>query len=417
VQASDLCGVLVSVTMFASRVPRKGAEQVKDISAPNGCPYSYLSPDDSRVSARVHDDGADIDFEMFVGYKELKAAARDWQRFSSDTPGRVPIPHEVDARDMRQLPIETDPPLHTQYRAIIANSFSRSTIGELEPAIREVVSSAVDESVQLGGAEVVDGLAVPIVMGSLALALRRPPFEADEWATWGRTIFRTDDRGTKGRNNQLDEYLASAIDGAMSTPRDDFFGLLARADIGGAPLTREEMLGFGNLVFAGGRETLIDSISSSIWYLGTEPADRARLVADPSMIPTAVEEFLRYFSPLSHLGRTATASIDETTHDIGEGDLVALGFAFANHDPKVFDEPDSCVIDRKPNRHVAFGHGPHTCIGAHLARLEMRIVLEELLKRAPNYEVEQTPTFRFLDLGFTAIPAGLDSLRLTIPHG
>jgi len=403
--------------MFASRLHRKAADHVNHTSARNGCPYSYVGPDDSRVSARIRDDGADIDFEMFVGYEELKAAAKDWQRFSSDTPGRVPIPHEIDARDMRQLPIETDPPQHSRYRAIIANSFSRATIGELEPAIREVVSSAVDESVQQGGAEVVEGLAVPIVMKSLALTLGRPQSEADVWASWGRTVFGTDEHNAKRHNNQLDEYLASAVDSAMATPGDDFFGLLARAEIDGLPLTKEEMLGFGNLVFAGGRETLIDSISSSIWYLGTEPADRAMLVADPSLIPRAVEEFLRYFSPLSHLGRTATASIGETTHDIREGDLVALGFAFANHDSRVFDQPDSCVIDRKPNRHVAFGHGPHTCVGAHLARLEMRIVLEELLRRAPNYDVEQDPTFRFLDLGFTAIPAGLESLQMTIPHG
>lgn len=354
---------------------------------------------------------------MFVGYNEVKAAARNWKGFSSDTPGRVPIPHELDARDVRQLPIETDPPVHTRYRAVIADTFSRTTIGSLEPAIRKVVSSTIDEFVAQGSVELVEGFAAPIVMGSLAIALGRPQHEADEWMTWGRTVFDIDEHGNRSHNSRFDEYLSSAVDNALNDPRDDFFGLLSRARIDGVALTRDEMLGFGNLVFAGGRGTLFDSISTAVWYLGTKPGDRGRLVADPALIPTAVEEFFRYFSPLSHLGRTATESVEEAQEVIQRGDLISLGFAFANHDPEVFDHADACVIDRKPNRHVAFGHGPHTCIGAHLARLEMRIVLEELLRRLPNYEVEGTPRFRFLDFGFTSIPAGIESCMLTNPRG
>jgi len=389
---------------------------MKDAEESAGCPFAYLSPDAGRVSASVRAGDDDIDFDMFVGYQELKAVARDWRGFSSDTPGRVPIPPEVDVRDMRQLPIETDPPQHTAYRAIIADSFSRTAIGRLEPAIRDIVSTIIDEAVHNGGVEIVEGLAVPIVMQSLALTLGRPLSEAAEWSTWGRTVFATDDSGSTSPNSGLDEYLAAAIDNAVLAPSDDFFGLLASADLDGVPLTRDEMLGFGSLVFAGGRETVIDSISTSIWHLGTNPDDRTALIADPSQIPTAVEEFFRYFSPLSHIGRTATSSAGEAVSDINEGDLVGISFAMANHDPKIFDRADSYVIDRKPNRHVAFGHGPHTCIGAHLARLELRIVIEELLARAPDYEVDQTPTFRRRDLGFATMAGGLDSLQMTIPR-
>jgi len=361
------------------------------------CPFGYLSPGGSQVSAKLASNGETTNFEMFVGYESVKEAARDWRRYSSDAPGRVPIPHEVDARDMRQLPIETDPPEHTAYRAAIADSFSRTTIEALEPAVQKEISSVIDGAIDQGEVELVGALATPIVI------LGRPQHEADEWVSWGRVAFAIDEHGNKAHNGRLDEYLSSAVDHAIVSPGDDFFGLLVRARVDGEALTRDEMLGFGNLVFAGGRGTLIDSISGAIWHLGTRAEDRAKLVADPSLIPTAVEEFLRYFSPLVHIGRTATALSATARGSIGEGDLISLGFAFANHDPAVFDNADSCVIDRKPNRHVAFGHGPHTCIGAHLARMEMRIVLET------------EPQFRFLDLGFTAIPAGIESCRLSFP--
>jgi len=365
------------------------------------------------VSAQLRTNGQITNFEMFVGYESVKEAARDWRRYSSDAPGRVPIPHEVDARDMRQLPIETDPPEHTAYRATIADSFSRTTIEALEPAIREEIRSVVHGVIDQGEVELVGGFATPIVMRALAQLLGRPRDEADEWVSWGRVAFAVDEHGNKAHNGRLDEYLSSAVDGAVVAPGDDFFGQLVRARIDGEALTRDEMLGFGNLVFAGGRGTLIDSISGAVWHLGTRPEDRAKLLADPSLIPTAVEEFFRYFSPLAHIGRTATARSAAASGSIGEGDLISLGFAFANHDPDIFEDADSCVIDRKPNRHVAFGHGPHTCIGAHLARLEMRIVLETLLLLAPEYTVEPDPKFRFLDLGFTAIPAGIESCRLS----
>lgn len=387
-----------------------------EAEARDTCPYAFPHPGKRAVSARVRYDDADTEFAMIVGYDDVKLAARDWRKFTSDTPGRVPIPHEVEARSVRQLPLETDPPAHTLFRAVISDLFSRTRVGGLEPHIRSVVSSVLDRVVDTGQVEVVEGLATPVVMGSLAKFLGRPQHEADEWATWGRVVFDTDSQGNKSANPRLDGYLAAAVDGARSEPGEDFFGVLARARIDGEALSRDEMLGFSNLVFVGGRGTLIDSISSAVWYLGSEPTDRAKLVARPEMISVAVEEFFRYFSPLAHIGRTATENVDIGGTFIRDGGLVSLGFALANHDPGTFDDAETCVIERKPNRHVAFGHGPHTCVGAHLARIEMRIVVEELLLRAPNFEVETSPTFRSLDLGFVSLPAGLESLELTIPH-
>ncbi len=379
--------------------------------------YAYRSPEAPQVSARLLVDGTDLEFEMLVGYDEVKSAARDWRRFTSDTPGRVPIPQESDARSVRQLPLETDPQSHTKYRALIADTFSRSSVRRLEPAIRAVVSSVIDAAVADGEVEVLDGLAMPIVMGSLAMTLGRPPEDAEEWASWGRVVFDTDKHGNKSPSSGLEQYLSRVIDESRAEPGSDFFGLLASAHVDGVPLDKEEMLGFGNLVLVGGRGTLIDALTSAIWYLGSEPGDRAKLAAEPSLIPTAVEEFLRYFSPLAHIGRTATTDVDFGTTTAREGTLVSLGFSFANRDPKTFDHPGSCIIDRKPNRHVAFGHGPHTCIGAHLARLEMRVVLEELLRRAPTYRIEPSPGLRFLTLGFASIPVGLTSLHLTFAGG
>ena len=193
-------------------------------------------------------------------------------------------------------------------------------------------------------------------------------------------MFRDPSTGTRSANADLDRYLAVRTDAAMAAPGDDIFGDLARARPDGRSLGRDEILGFGYLVLAGGRDTVIAAIAGSLAHLTVHTGDRARLRTDPAMLPVAIDEFLRFFSPLPMIGRTATGEGDLGGTAVRPGDRVALGFAAANRDDRVFDEPDRIVIDRSPNRHVAFGHGPHTCIGAPLARMELAAVIERFLR-------------------------------------
>jgi cytochrome P450 len=265
--------------------------------------------------------------------------------------------------------------------------FARRRLDQFEPELTAIARELVERFVRRVRCEFVEELALPMVVRSLAATLGRPQQEADLWASWGPNNVYAEGDGRLGPNPGLERYLADVIDAAHRSPGDDLFGRLARAEVDGRSLTRDELMGFGHLVLAAGRGTLVDAITGSVWYLAGHPDERARLARQPELLPVAVEEFLRHLSPLAHIGRWARADTAVGSCPIPRDTLVSLGFAFANHDPAAFEDPDRCVIDRRPNRHLAFGHGPHTCIGAHLARLELRVLLRELLAIAPSFHL------------------------------
>ena len=331
----------------------------------------------------------DQEFSLVTTYDDVRRTARDWQRYTSATPFRVPIPEESDVRPVRQYPIETDPPDHGVYRSIIAPRFSRSAAERARPTIDQLVEDVLDRASDRGRLRVVDELAIPVVTTAIAATLGRPD-DADLLASWGLHVFRDPIDGSRRRNPELDRYLAERVDAARATPGDDLFGDLARGRFGDRPLTRDEMLGYGYLVLAGGRDTVIGAIVGSVWYLTTNADDRARLRTDPAGVPTATEELLRYFSPLAYIGRTVAEGHEVDGHRFERGELVALGFAAANHDAAVFEEPDRVRLDRAPNRHMAFGHGPHTCIGAPLARMQLNSVVERFVRLVDISVVEPT---------------------------
>lgn len=312
---------------------------------------------------------------VVVGHEALRRTARDWERYTSATPFRVPIPEESALRPVRQFPIEADPPDHTAYRTVIAERFGRSAAEAIRPHVERLVDEVLTTARSRGRLAVVDELAIPVVTAGIAHTLGRPQ-DAALLASWGLHVFRDPDTGERRRNDGLDAYLADRVDAALAEPADDLFGDLARAEVFGRRITRDEMLGYGYLVLAGGRDTVISAIAGSTWYLAAHPDARRGLAERPDLVPTAVEEFLRYFSPLGFIGRTVAAPHEVDGHDFADGQLIALGFAAANHDPAVFDRPDEIRLDRRPNRHVAFGHGPHTCIGAPLARMQLVAVVE-----------------------------------------
>lgn len=330
------------------------------------------------------------EFTLILGYEHLKQAARDWTTFTSATPFRVPIPEESSLRPVQQYPIETDPPEHGQYRRLVEPRFSRSAAEQHRPAVTELVDRLLDAALDEGELHVVDRFAIPVVSHAIALTMGRPE-DTDRLVSWGLHVFKDPVSKQRRRNDDLDAYLAERVDAALADPADDVFGDLARAELDGRRLTRDELLGYGYLVLAGGRDTVIASIAGALWYLGRHPDDLAALRADPDRIPAAVEEFLRYLSPLAHIGRTVANDGELGEHEFREGELVSLCFAAANRDPRVFDAPDECRLDRRPNRHVAFGHGPHTCLGAPLARMELAVVLERVLTRVSDMQII-TPT-------------------------
>jgi cytochrome P450 len=344
----------------------------------------------SRQNGQVDDFGAggagDQRFTVINGYRVLKQVARDWKRFTSATPFRVPIPEESTVRPVRQYPIETDPPDHSTYRLIIVDRFSRAAAEDHRPHLTAMVDDLLDQALSIGELHVVESFALPIVARGIALTMGRAE-DTDRFVSWGLHVFVDPATGERGRNADLDAYLAERVDSARIDPADDIFGDLAVATFNGRPLTRDEMLGYGYLILAGGRDTVIHSISGALRHLAQHPDALKALRQDREAIPVAVEEFFRWVSPLPHIGRTVVADTEFAGHRFEAGELVSLGFAAANRDPRVFDQPDECILDRAPNRHVAFGHGPHTCIGAPLARMELAVVLERFVDKVTACEL------------------------------
>ena len=323
---------------------------------------------------------------MILRHGEVRQAAMDWKTFSSDAPFRVPIPSEESVRSVRQLPIETDPPEHDKYREIVEPFFKRAKDPLVAARVNDLIDRLLNDALGRESIEVVHEFALPLQSLALTHLLNVPESEADTWIEWGIHVFKVTG-GEFKKGTVLEDYLQKRFDRAEAEPGEDFFSALTRARYRGRPLTREEMMGFGNLTFAGGRDTIIHSISSVIAYLGKNREAFEYLRQDPARIVLASEEFFRVFMPLTHIGRVCPVETDVHGVTVKPGGRVSLCWASANQDETVFESPDEVHLDRKPNPHLAFGFGPHLCLGAAHARLLVRTLLQRLTARLGKIEV------------------------------
>lgn len=341
------------------------------------------------------------DLPLLLRHADVKDACRDWQTFSSDDPLMI-VPHsEADVRDVRQLPIEIDPPAQKEYRALVDPLFKRPN----DPAYREkmaaltdrVVGDCVARSLSGGAVDAVRELALPLQSRSLALLLGVDESEAELWISWGVHVFKEGDGVAKGR--QMAEYVRKMFRDAEGSTRDDFFSLLNRAEFRGRRLTLEEKEGFAAVTFAGGRDTIIHSVSGFVGYCAQNPRALAFLREDPARITPAIEEVVRFVSPLTALARKCPRGADIAGVHIEPGDRVGLCWPSANRDEKVFQNPDEIVLDRSPNPHLGFGFGTHHCLGAPQARLILRCLMTtmcekiaevKLLRAVPQIETESS---------------------------
>lgn len=323
---------------------------------------------------------------MILRHADVREAAKDWKTFSSDAPFRVPIPSEEEVRTMRQLPIETDPPEHTEYRAIVEPFFERAKQPDVVAKVEALIAEKLSQAFSRDSVEVVQEFALPVQSRSLTYLLNMPESEAETWIGWGIHVFKADEGGFK-KGNILENYLHTQFDRAAANPGEDFFSALTLAAYRGRRLTREEMMGFANLAFAGGRDTIIHSISSVIAYLARNPAALEYLRQDPKRIIHASEEFFRVFMPLTHIGRVCPMATNVHGMHVKAGGRVSLGWAAANLDESVFQAPQEVRLDRRPNPHLSFGFGAHLCLGAPHARLIVRSLLTALTNRVAEITV------------------------------
>lgn len=323
---------------------------------------------------------------MILRHADVREAAKDWKTYSSDAPFRVPIPSEEEVRSMRQLPIETNPPEHTEYRAIVEPFFQRAKQPDVIAKVEALITGMVSTALERESIEIVNEFALPAQSRALTYLLNVPESEANTWIGWGIHVFKVTG-GEFKKGTTLEDYLRAQFDRAEANPGEDFFSALTKASYRGRPLTREEMMGFGNLTFAGGRDTIIHSISSVIHHLAAHPEALEYLREDPKRIALASEEFFRVFMPLTHIGRVCPVDTNVHGVPVKAGGRVSFCWSSANFDETVFDAPDEVRLDRKPNPHISFGFGTHLCLGAPHARLIVRSLLEQLTARVRRITV------------------------------
>jgi cytochrome P450 len=348
---------------------------------------------------------------MLLRHTDVRDACKDWKTFSSDAPFRVPVPSEHEVRSVRQLPIETDPPQHTEYRELVEPFFQRAKAPEVIAEIEKLLERSLDACLRKDSVEVVSEFALPVQSRALTYLLNVPETEADTWIGWGIHVFKVGEGTKKGA--QLEAYLNQQFDRALETPGPDFFTALTQARFQGRPLTREEMLGFANLTFAGGRDTVIQTLASAMGYLAQNPEAFEFLRADTKRITLASEEFFRVFMPLTHIGRVCPVDTEVHGVHVPANHRVSMGWASANFDETVFPSPMEIRLDRKPNPHLSFGFGTHLCLGAPHARLLLRTLLRLLCEKVRSLSVlEAVPHVEHEALYDRTL--GYETLRLRI---
>lgn len=352
---------------------------------------------------------------MLLRHEEVRKAAKDWQTFSSDAPFRVPVPSEEDVRSMRQLPIETNPPEHTEYREIVEPFFQRAKDPEMMARVEALIGGMLNALMAAGETEMVNDFALPIQSRALTYLLNTSEKEAETWIGWGIHVFKVTG-GEFKTGTVLEDYLQGKFDEAEAAPGDDFFSALVQAEFRGRKLTREECMGFANLAFAGGRDTIIHTITCAVGYLAEHPEALEFLRADPKRITLASEEFFRVFMPLTHIGRVCPERTEVNGVTVGADERISLCWSSANFDEAAFPAPMEVRLDRKPNPHLSFGFGTHLCLGAPHARLILRTLLKLLCERVKTIHlinaeerVEHEATFD-RKLGYDSLTVRLEPL-------
>lgn len=335
---------------------------------------------------------------MPTRYDDIAAVAHDTEHFSSRNVGVTGL---QGAQPITAPPITADPPFHADARRLLLPAFSPKAVDRLEPLTRGIARELLDAIDGRAHADAAIDFAQHLPARVISLMLGVPPEDEARFTDWavrviqvgptdrevGRTAvrevldyFRTH---VAARRGQLPEAAELPdLDGG-----GDLIDHLLRSELDGAPLTERHILGSCFLLLLAGIDTTWSSIGASMWHLATHPEDRERLVREPELIPTAIEEFLRAYSPVT----MAREVIGETTiggQVMRPGDRVLLTLPSGNRDPEHFDRPDEVIIDRAHNRHFAFGVGIHRCVGSNLARMELRVAIEEWLARFPNFALE-----------------------------
>jgi len=377
-----------------------------DYYAQHGPPYAVW--DRLRAESPVH--RCDVKglepFWAITRQEELKYISKTPEIFLSK-PGVTLMPTEPvlseDAGGLRdmEIVIVTDPPVHRDLRKVASPYLTPRSLQRLQGEIDKSARSLVDQLGEEGETDLAMGLAVRHPLRILAKALGVPEEQESRVLELSNRLFAPEDEELGGgRTTEEDfrklgqeflELFLPIVEDRRKNPTDDLASVIANAQINGEPMGPMETLGYYLIIFSAGHDTTKNSLAGGFHQLMENPGEFEKVKKDPSRAPDAVEEMIRWSSPVNYMKRTAARDVEVGGQKVREGDALVLFYGSANRDEAVFEDPYRFNIDRSPNRHVAFGYGEHFCMGTHFARRSMRAVVEELARRVEQWETIEEP--------------------------
>lgn len=381
---------------------RKGQDMQDKEHGTRGCPVSHgFDPLDSSVPSEevwraydemrgkcpvAHDDKYG-GYDVILRYEDVRKAAADPRTFSSAQGTKL-----TRFRDLPSMPytaaLEFDEPEHSWWRALIWEQVSPKAVKAATPMIRDLTNQFIDRFAADGATDLFSALAEPLPVHVIARIVGLDPEPANELRSIAINLIAA--RGTDelpNRWQEFTEFLSRELEARRQSPRDDYLTRLASGDVNGTKVTEEHIEQLMLAFLVGGHHSTASGLAALFHDTLAVPDLRDRLLAEPDLIPRAVEESLRLQTPLQMFARRTKNETIVGGVDIPVDYAVLLNYASANRDESVFDDPDEYDVDRRPNRHLAFGYGQHACVGSYLARAEMRIGLTELLRRLPDIQL------------------------------
>jgi cytochrome P450 len=338
--------------------------------------------------------------KTIVGHKAVREALRDTETYSSDLQG------DSDVRDYRQLPLEVDPPRHHLYRVALAPYFVKPSIELLIPEFRRHTEALVADFFADSSLEVGRDLALPLVMNNLGVIYSRPQ-DVAEWISWGPDVWTAESEKRDGK--VLHRYLDAIYKEALQQSSDDIWNKIAHLEINGMQVSADEFRGIAGVMLAGGRDTVVKLFTGIMWHFGNHPEDLNLLRAKPELISSAIQEFLRFLTPLPVMNRTLVP--ESSGLDLPDNRYVGISFISGNFDETVFDNPYEIDFNRGRNPHLSFGFGPHTCLGNHIAEIEARVFLDALLNSGKNWKLS-SEEIRYHQAPYAKVPDHLGSVKI-----
>ncbi|RZF64765.1 cytochrome P450 [Sphingomonas populi] len=375
--------------------------------ARHGYPHDIWAKMRRDTPVAWHDDGIREPFWAITRYEHITAIGKDSDSFINAPGVTILRKDQIVAADAPRVPLllTMDPPEHHKSRMVLRDRFKPSVMRALEAHIiarcREIADEVAAARVRTaegdGRIDFVEAIAMRLPLDVILELLGVPGEDRDQMYLWSNAVIGSEDpeygdvdtprEAIVAAQQAMFGYFARFIAARRAAPREDLVSLLVEARIDGTPLSDREILGFCFLLAIAGNETTRNATSGAMLALIENPEARAALTADPALMPTAVEELLRWVTPIVYMARTATRDIEIGGQTVRQGEKVVLFYPSANRDESVFDAPFTLDLARRPNRHLTFGFGRHSCLGNDLARIELRAVLSELLTRFPGMEL------------------------------